>query len=73
MDEIKKYSFFGLASSFEMVPLIVLNPDDAIDMEIERDQQVNIEDVWKLDPIKSKEGRLREANNIVHCVDNSYI
>lgn len=35
MDEVKRYSLFGLGSSFEMTPLIVLDPEDAIDLEIE--------------------------------------
>ncbi|GBP54760.1 hypothetical protein EVAR_90044_1 [Eumeta japonica] len=33
-DEIKKYSYFGLAFSFESTPFIVLDPEDAFDMEM---------------------------------------
>ncbi|XP_013186386.1 uncharacterized protein LOC106131742 [Amyelois transitella] len=71
--ELKKYSYFGLAFSFESTPVIVLSADDAIDMEIEDEKGTNIDDWWQLTPFKTKEGRLREANNIVHCVDNGYI
>lgn len=35
MGEIKKYSYFGLAFSFESTPFIVLAPEDAVNMEIE--------------------------------------
>ncbi|XP_068624060.1 uncharacterized protein [Battus philenor] len=73
MDEVKRYSCFGLGSSFEMTPLIVLDPEDAIDLEIEGNKEVNIDDIWKLGPIKTKEGRQRAADNVVHCVDNGYI
>lgn len=40
---------------------------------LQGDQKLNIDDIWQIQPIKSKEGRLREANNVVHCVDNGYI
>nr|XP_021198182.2 uncharacterized protein LOC110382040 [Helicoverpa armigera]XP_021198183.2 uncharacterized protein LOC110382040 [Helicoverpa armigera]XP_021198184.2 uncharacterized protein LOC110382040 [Helicoverpa armigera]XP_049706343.1 uncharacterized protein LOC110382040 [Helicoverpa armigera] len=73
MSEIKKYSFFGLAFSFESTPVIVLAPEDAIDMEMEGDECKNIDDIWQVGPFKTKEGRLREANNIKHCVDMGYI
>lgn len=34
MKEVKKYSFFGLAFSFESTPMIILAPEDALDMEV---------------------------------------
>lgn len=34
MEEVVKYSFFGLAFSFESTPFIVLAPEDAIDMDM---------------------------------------
>ncbi|XP_068624247.1 uncharacterized protein [Battus philenor] len=73
MDEIKKYSYFGLAFSFESTPFIVLAPEDAVNMEMEGNEKLNIDDFWQVKPFKTKEGRLREANNVVHCVDNGYI
>ncbi|XP_052754411.1 uncharacterized protein LOC113509350 [Galleria mellonella] len=73
MAEIKKYSYFGLAFSFESTPFIILAPEDAVNMEMKGDQKMNIDDVWQIKPFKTKEGRLREANNVVHCVDRGYI
>ncbi|XP_045507205.1 uncharacterized protein LOC123703296 [Colias croceus] len=73
MGEVKKYSYFGLAFSFESTPFIILSPEDAIVMDMEGNEKKNIDDFWKLQPIATKEGRLREANNVVHCVDNGYI
>ncbi|CAH0714831.1 unnamed protein product, partial [Brenthis ino] len=73
MAEIKKYSYFGLAFSFESTPFIVLAPEDAVSMEMEGDKKLNIDDFWQLKPFKTKAGRLREANNVVHCVDRGYI
>lgn len=35
LDEVKKYSYFGLAFSFEAVPFIILDPEDAVNMEME--------------------------------------
>ncbi|KAL4713769.1 hypothetical protein ACJJTC_004300 [Scirpophaga incertulas] len=72
-EEVKKFSYFGLAFSFESTPMIVLAPEDAVDMEMKGDEQLNIDDVWRVGPFKTKEGRQREANNVVHCVDNGYI
>lgn len=37
------------------------------------DQKRDIDDFWTLPPFKTKEGRLREANNVVHCVDKGFI
>ncbi|XP_041971551.1 uncharacterized protein LOC121727656 [Aricia agestis] len=71
--EIKKYSYFGLAFSFESTPFIVLAPEDAVNMEMEGDEKKNIDDFWQMQPFKTKEGRLREANNVVHCVDRGFI
>ncbi|XP_050356745.1 uncharacterized protein LOC126777666 [Nymphalis io] len=73
MDEVKKYSYFGLAFSFESTPFIILAPEDAINMEMEGDKKMNIDDFWQLPPFKTKAGRQREANNVVHCVDRGYI
>ncbi|CAB3226316.1 unnamed protein product [Arctia plantaginis] len=71
--EIKKYSYFGLGYSFDSIPFLVLPEEEAIDMEIEGDKAVNLKDVWKIGNIKTKDGRLREANNVKHCVDKGYI
>ncbi|XP_035454921.2 uncharacterized protein LOC118279355 [Spodoptera frugiperda] len=73
ISEVKKYSYFGLAFSFESTPFIILAPEDAVNMEMKGDKQMNIEDVWQVEPFKTKEGRLREANNVKHCVDRGYI
>ncbi|XP_013138437.1 PREDICTED: uncharacterized protein LOC106103270 isoform X1 [Papilio polytes] len=73
MAEIKKYSYFGLAFSFESTPFIILAPEDAVNMEMTGEEKLNIDDFWQIGPFKTKEGRLREANNVVHCVDNGYI
>lgn len=73
MEEIKKYTYFGLAFSFESTPFIVLAPEDAVNMEMEGEEKLNIDDVWQIKPFKTKEGRLREANNVVHSVDRGFI
>ncbi|XP_022125350.2 uncharacterized protein LOC111000272 [Pieris rapae] len=74
MEEVKKYSYFGLAFSFESTPFIILAPEDAFKMDdITGDEKRNIEEFWPVTPIKTKAGRLREANNIVHCVDKGFI
>ncbi|OWR43359.1 uncharacterized protein LOC116773618 [Danaus plexippus] len=73
MMELKKYSYFGLLFSFESTPMIILPPEDAINMEMAGDQKRDIDDFWTLPPFKTKEGRLREANNVVHCVDKGFI
>lgn len=35
MEEVKKYAFFGLAFSFESTPVIILDPEDAFNMNLE--------------------------------------
>ncbi|KAM3958710.1 uncharacterized protein ACR2FA_007234 [Aphomia sociella] len=73
MGEVKKYSYFALSFSFESTPFIVLAPEDAVNMDMKGEEKLNIDDVWQIKPFKTKEGRLREANNVVHCVDRGYI
>lgn len=34
MEEVKKYSYFGLGFSFESTPFIILAPEDAVNMEM---------------------------------------
>lgn len=51
-----------------------LSPTSTYDLIFfQGDQKMNIADIWKLKPIKTKEGRLREANNLVFGVDRGYI
>ncbi|CAB3226318.1 unnamed protein product [Arctia plantaginis] len=73
MEEIKKYSYFGLGYSFDTTPFTVLAPEDAVDLELEGEEGKDIVDVWKVPDFKTKEGRLREANNVKHCVGRGYI
>ncbi|CAG9135702.1 hypothetical protein JYU34_020286 [Plutella xylostella] len=72
-EEVKKYSFFGLSCSMESTPLTVLDAEDAVDMDVPGDKAIDVDDFWKIGYFKTKEGRLREANNVVHCVDYGYI
>ncbi|XP_026316173.1 uncharacterized protein LOC113227457 isoform X2 [Hyposmocoma kahamanoa] len=74
MDEVKKFSYFGLIYSFEGMPAILLEcTDDAFEMDVEGDQKMNIADVWKVKPFTTKEDRLRVANNLVFGVDRGYV
>ncbi|XP_077286800.1 uncharacterized protein LOC143911679 [Arctopsyche grandis] len=73
MDDVKKYSFFGLGFSFESTPVIILEPEDAFDMDLKGTEAVDISTIWTLKPIKSKNGRLRLSGNIKHAVDNGFI
>lgn len=41
--------------------------------QFQGDKKMNIDDFWQVKPFKTKAGRLREANNVVHCVDRGYI
>ncbi|KAI5643443.1 ecdysteroid kinase domain-containing protein [Phthorimaea operculella] len=73
MDDMKKYSYFGLGFSFESTPFTVLDNEDNFDMNMEGDEKKKITDFWKVKPYKTKEARLRAANNVVFCVDRGYI
>lgn len=42
MEEVKKFSFFGLAFSFESTPSILLQPDEAADMDLKVRSIVNL-------------------------------
>ncbi|KAJ2942598.1 hypothetical protein O0L34_g2065 [Tuta absoluta] len=73
MDDIKNFSYFGLGFSFESTPFTVLDNEDNFDMNMEGNEKKNLTDFWKVKPYKTKEARLRAANNVVFCVDREYI
>ncbi|XP_046484171.2 uncharacterized protein [Neodiprion pinetum] len=72
--EVQEYSLHGVNFAIEAVPFSLLDADEAFDLNIIKgDEAVDISDVWTIEPIKSKEGRRRLADTLVHAVENNFI
>ncbi|XP_076649297.1 uncharacterized protein LOC143357031 [Halictus rubicundus] len=75
MKEVKEQFMFGAMFALEMIPFSLLDESEAFDLDaiIKDDSPVDIDDVWTLSNIKTKDGRLRLANIFVHAVENKFL
>lgn len=75
MNEVKEQFIFGVTFALEMIPMSLLDDSEVFDLDaiIKDDSAVNIDDVWTLSNLKTKEGRLRLANIFVHAVENNFL
>ncbi|XP_003706592.3 uncharacterized protein LOC100875535 [Megachile rotundata] len=74
MKEVKEYFVFGLIFALEIIPMSLLDESESFDLDIIKDDTVvDIADVWTLSNIKSKSGRVRLANIIVHAVEKGFL
>nr|XP_033341054.1 uncharacterized protein LOC117229016 [Megalopta genalis] len=75
MNEVQEQFMLGATFSLEMIPFSLLDNSEAFDLDaiIKDDNAVNIDDVWTLSNIKTKDGRLRLANIFVHAVENKFL
>ncbi|XP_061705532.1 uncharacterized protein LOC133516559 [Cydia pomonella] len=79
MEDVKKYSYFGLAFSFEaactkLTYADITNKvcDEWICADVNKYKIVDIADAYEIKNLE-KEDRQNLANSIVHCIDNDYI
>lgn len=55
----------------EIIPMALL--DEAFDLDLIKDDNgIDIADVWTLSYIKTKDGRLKLANIVVHAVEKGF-
>ncbi|XP_034176256.1 uncharacterized protein LOC117602401 [Osmia lignaria lignaria] len=74
MEEVKEQFLFGLVFATEIIPMSLLDESDIFDLDaIKDDTAVDIADIWTLSNIKSKSGRLRLADVIVHAVQKGFL
>ena len=60
--------------ALEAVPFSMLSESESFDLDvIEGDNKVDIADVWKVENIKTSEGRKRLADVIVHAEERGFI
>ncbi|KAJ9582655.1 hypothetical protein L9F63_023004, partial [Diploptera punctata] len=72
--EMLTYMKFGLGFSLESVPFSLMDESEASNLDlIEGNEAVPIEKVWNVAPLKTKEARLRIADNFKFAVDNGYL
>ena len=54
--------------------MVLLDDTDVFDLDdIEDDSGVDIADIWTVSFIKTKEGRRRMANMIIHAVEKGFL
>lgn len=71
---MKEQFVFGLVFAMEIIPVSLLDESDVSDLNaIKDDTPVDIADIWTLPNIKSKSGRLRLADVIVHAVQKGFL
>lgn len=74
MKEVEQQFVFGLVFALEIIPMSLLDETDVFDLDVIKDDTaVDIADIWTLSNIKTKSGRLRLANIIVHAVQKGFI
>lgn len=72
--EVKEQFIHGMTFALEAVPFSMLSEAESFDLDvIEGEDKVDIADVWKVENIKTSEGRQRLADVIVHAVDRGFI
>lgn len=74
LEEMQQRACFGVAMGIESIPFSVMDDEETGDLDtIQGEEAVDVTTVWKLKPIKNKEGRLRLANMFKHAVEMGYI
>ena len=60
--------------AMEIIQMVLLDDTDVFDLDdIEDDSGVDIADIWTVSFIKTKEGRRRMANMIIHAVEKGFL
>ncbi|KAG7211358.1 hypothetical protein KM043_010648 [Ampulex compressa] len=75
LEEVKEMFIYGVVFAMEAIPFSMLGESEVFDLDnlIKGDEAVNIADVWVISNVKTKEGRLRLANIIVHAVERGFL
>ncbi|XP_033350250.1 uncharacterized protein LOC117233786 [Bombus vosnesenskii] len=73
MNEVKEQFVFGMIFAMEIIQMALLDESEAFDLDLIKDDNgIDIADIWTLSYIKTKEGRLKLANIIVHAVEKGF-
>lgn len=73
-EEMQQFARFGVGMAMESLPLSIMDEEDTTDLDaIEGTRPMTLPEVWKLKPIKSKEGRRRLADVFKHAVEQNFL
>ncbi|XP_033222887.1 uncharacterized protein LOC117176730 [Belonocnema kinseyi] len=73
-NEVKEQFIHGMIFALEAIPFSMLSEEDSFDLDvIEGENKIDIADVWKVENIKTPEGRQRLADVIVHAEQRGFI
>lgn len=67
------FGVHGVAFGMESIVMSSLSEDDVFDLDIIKDDKVDIADIWTVKPMKTKESRRRIADMVVHAVERGYL
>lgn len=67
------FGVHGVAFGMESIVMSSLSEDEAFDLDVIKDDKVDIADVWTVKPMKTKEKRQRIAEMVVHAVEREYL
>lgn len=70
---MKEKFIHGVTFGMESVNFSVLSAEESFDLDVIKEDKVDIADVWTLKNIESKENRRRLADIVVHAKDKGFI
>ncbi|XP_017769660.1 PREDICTED: uncharacterized protein LOC108557585 [Nicrophorus vespilloides] len=72
--DLKDSSIFGLGMSMEAIIMSLLDDDEVSDLDmIQGDEEIPIENIWIVKPLKTVEKRRRIADFVKHIIDSKFI
>lgn len=70
---MKEQFVHGLTFGLESVTFGMLPADETFDLDVIKEDKVNIADVWTVQNIKTSEDRRRLAGIILHAADRGFL
>lgn len=67
------FGLHGVAFGMESIVMSSLSEDEAFDLDVIKDDKVDIADVWTIKPMKTQEKRRRIADMVVHAVERGLL
>ncbi|KAJ8664999.1 hypothetical protein QAD02_006661 [Eretmocerus hayati] len=73
LEEVKEQFIHGMVFGLESVSFSMLSEDESFDLDVIKEDKVDIADVWTLQNIKTSENRRRLADIILHASERGFL
>ncbi|XP_014214809.1 uncharacterized protein LOC106643982 isoform X2 [Copidosoma floridanum] len=71
--EVKEQFIHGLVFGMESITMSMLSEDESFDLDVIKEDKVDIADIWATQNIKTSENRRRLADVVLHAADRGYL